>query len=1014
MGLRLKLFLPTLLGLLAFSIFIHFIWAVDYESEQLENFKNTQTDFLKTIAPEISRGLISNDLAALNDFLEQQMNIHQNNWREITLLQENGNRIYPLFDFKKPEGKFIIELNLPITADIGDHLGQLSLFLDWSNERKTITRHTQKIELVLLAVLAFIALTGMLLQSKIVLSPLIKLKHAVSQLQHGNYNIKLNTDRKDEIGSLLRHFDSMRKQRQINEESLRIAATAFDIHEGIIITDKKGDIVRVNQAFTRITGYSEKEVIGKNPRFFQSGVQDDIFYKELWNEILDNGQWIGEIWNKRKNGEIYPQQSAITAVKNQDRETTHYVGSFLDISATKNQQKELENKAIELEAARDKAEVASRAKSDFLATMSHEIRTPMNGVLGMAQLLSDTKLNKEQSDYLNTIKLSGQNLLTIINDILDFSKIEAKKMELEPVSFNVQNSSFEVTRLLTSKAKEKGLELLFNIAPGCPHYIIGDPGRLRQILLNILGNAIKFTEKGHILLDIRCTNQTKNTVDMEFSVSDTGIGISEEQKLQLFKPFTQADTSTTRKFGGTGLGLSICHQLVKLMGGEITLKSTPGIGSVFSFTLTQPLSETPEPLPKHDLSGLNLLLVDDNNTNLKILQEQTKSNGIQTQCATSSEQALDILRSSDKQKIKFDAAILDYCMPVTDGSELAKIIFSDEKIKNIPLILLTSAGQRGDIKTFEELGFSGYLTKPVMSNTLLGMISAVTGPQVNKKAHILTSHSIFDANTVDNGAEFSTLQITNAKVLLAEDDVINQQVTTGILKKLNIKPDIAANGLEAVNKAKASDYDLILMDCLMPEMDGFEATRQIRSNTKTKEIPIIALTANAQKSDRDRCIESGMDDFLAKPFEFEDLIQLLNRWLPESAISNETESELRAVSQSPSAGNNDFMLVNFDVFEQLKNTIPESFDMILETFIKDTDDRINKISALIADKKFDDLTFIAHSLKSSSATLGALSLSNIAALLESSCRQEDADASAALAAELDTTYQNTREKLINH
>jgi len=1007
MGLRIKLFLPTLLGLLAFSIFIHFFWATEHETEQFNLFIETQTDFLKTIEPEISRSLISNDLATLNAFLDEQMRIHKRNWRSITLQQENGDRIYPLFGFEKPESQSIIELSHIIYEGSEDVLGEISLYLDWSNERKIITQHTQKIEIVLLGVLAFIALTGALLQSKIVLSPLIRLRHAVSQFEEGNYNVKLKTRRTDEIGDLLRHFDSMRAQRQINEESLRIAATAFEIHEGIIITDDKGCIIRVNHAFSRITGYSEEEVIGKNPRILQSEKQDQQFYKKLWNEIQNNGQWIGEIWNKRKNGEIYPQYSAITAVKNKNGKTTHYVGSFLDITTTKKQQ-------TELELARDKAEIASRAKSDFLATMSHEIRTPMNGVLGMAQLLSDTDLNKEQKNYLDTIKFSGQNLLTIINDILDFSKIEAKKMELDPVPFDLLNSSFEVTRLLNSKAREKGLELLFNIAPVCPHYVIGDPGRLRQILLNILGNAIKFTEQGHILLDIRCTNKSDLSADLSFSVTDTGIGISKEQQQQLFKPFTQADSSTTRKFGGTGLGLSICHQLVKLMGSEIKVESSPGTGSMFSFTLTMPLTDIPEPLPMHDLSGLKVLLVDDNSTNLKILQEQTKAAGIEAYCASNAAEALELLHGNDNQPVMFDTAILDYCMPSMDGAELGKIILSHTKTKELPLILLTSAGQRGDIKIFDELGFSGYLTKPALSKTLLGMISAVTALQPGNKKHILTSHSIFDATTAENDTEFSTLQISNAKVLLAEDDLINQQVATGILNKLNIEPDVAANGREAVEMAKTTHYDLILMDCLMPEMDGFEATRELRKDNRTHKTPIIALTANAQKSDRERCIESGMDDFLAKPFEFEDLIRLLNCWLPENTLSNETTSELQAVSQSPQADHSLTPLVNFEVFDRLKNTIPDSFDDILKAFIDDTDQKINQMPLLITEKSFGELCMMAHSLKSSSATLGALTLSKVSALLESSAKQQDTEAAVTLAAELKATYQNTRESLLNH
>ena len=1014
MGLRIKLFLPTLLGLLAFSIFIHFFWAVEHENEQLETFKNTQTDFLKTIAPEISRGLISNDLAALNNFLDQQMNIHHKNWRDVTLTLEHGKRIYPLFDFQKPEGDFIIELKHSVIDESGDILGRISLFIDWNNERKTITDHTKEIEIVLLGVLAFIAFAGALLQSKIVLSPLISLKHAVNQFQDGNYNVDLKTKRKDEIGDLLRHFDLMRQQRQINEESLRIAATAFDIHEGIIITDSEGSIIRVNQAFTRITGYSEDEVIGHNPRIFKSEKQDNDFYKKLWSDIETKSHWIGEIWNKRKNGETYPQQLAITAVKNKQGISTHYVGSFLDISDSIKHQNELEQKASELEIARDKAEVASRAKSDFLATMSHEIRTPMNGVLGMAQLLSSTSLNKEQKEYINTIKVSGQNLLTIINDILDFSKIEANKMELEPVSFNLQNTCFEVARLLTSKAKEKGLELLFNIDPDCPHYVIGDPGRIRQILINIIGNAIKFTEVGHVLLEIRCQHKTEKSVDLLFSVSDTGIGIQKENQAKLFSAFTQADSSTTRKFGGTGLGLSICRQLVELMGGEINLKSEEGKGSEFYFSITLSVTDMPAPLALHELTDLSLLIVDDNKTNLKILQEQTKSAGINSVIVSNSEKALQLLKEQTDEKRRFDAAIIDFCMPGMDGAELGTKILELPDKQPLPMILLTSAGQRGDIKRFEDLGFSGYLTKPVMAKSLLSMIATITGPQHKDRKRILTSHSIFDATISDHGAEYSTPQISNANILLAEDDPINREVAIGILNKLNIDPDIAVNGLEVISKCQNRNYDLILMDCLMPEMDGFEATRKLRNQLFTSHVPIIALTANAQKSDRIHCMESGMDDFLAKPFEFKDLITLLGRWLPETAYSEITETELQAATTPPSKKAINYPVMNFDVYDKLQSTIPDSFENIIDTFLRETNERMTKISTFIAEEQFPELQMVAHSLKSSSATLGAIALSHIAKLLESSAKQNDQEASQVLASDLEKMYLNTRDSIEAH
>ena len=1002
MGLRLKLFLPTLLGLLAFSVFIHFFWAVEQENEQIEAYKKTQSDFLQTIEPEISRALISNDIAALNAFLDEQMRIHHNSWRELTLTQADGNRLYPLFDYQEPNGKFIIILEHKIIEDYEDELGHLTLFLDWSDEHQRIISQTTKIEFILLALLAFIALTGSLLQSKIILSPLIKLKKAVNQFQTGDYDAELDTSRKDEIGELFVNFDLMRAQRRVNEESLRIAATAFDIHEGIVITDINKNILRVNNAFTIITGYSEEDVIGKQPSILKSGKHGKEFYRTLWSDINNHGKWNGEIWNKRKNGEIYPQYSSITAVKNTAGNTTHYVGSFLDISETKKYQSELKQKAKELEIALDKAEVASEAKSNFLATMSHEIRTPMNGVLGMTQLLAGTTLNSQQTEYLDIIKLSGQNLLTIINDILDFSKIEAKKMELEPIAFNLHDCSFEVTKLLSSKAREKELELLFNMSTDCPAYVVGDPGRIRQILLNIIGNAIKFTTHGHILLEILCSNKTSSSVDISFKISDTGIGIPTEHQEQLFHAFTQADSSTTRKFGGTGLGLSICRQLVALMGSEITVESELGKGSVFSFQITLPVTDSPEAIPMHNVEGINLLIVDDNKTNLRILEEQTQAEGIRTISAENSEQALEAIEQAKNLNNNFDAVILDYCMPGMDGAELGKQILSNPETKDLPLILLTSAGHSGDIKRFTELGFAGYLTKPAMSKTLLAMISASINTQRNKN-QILTSHSVTEAPNNRHIGEVPAPQLSKARVLLAEDDVINQQVAIGMLNKISIKPDTAINGLEVLEKTQTNDYDLILMDCLMPKMDGFEATRLLRDNIKTRDVPVVALTANAQKVDRERCIECGMNDFLSKPFEFNDLENMLSRWLPESITDTDSPDQETTPENS--------MLMDFDIYEKLKSTIPDAFDNIINTFLHETTLRIEETIAHVEQNQFDAIILLTHSLKSSSAIVGAISLSNCAISMESAAKEHNKEAAAALAIELKEIFNDLQQTI---
>ena len=376
------------------------------------------------------------------------------------------------------------------------------------------------------------------------------------------------------------------------ETELRIAAIAFDTQEGIIITDPDANIVRVNQACTQITGYDADELIGQNPRLLQSGRQGPDFYRGMWDSLIHTGRWSGEIWNRRKNGEIYLQWASLTAVRDEQDNITHYVGSFLDISELKEKQLQLEYQTQELSAARDAAEAAARAKSEFLSIMSHEIRTPLNGILGMAQLLTDTRLDEEQNEYLKTIIQSGNALLTIINDVLDLSRMEAEKMELELLEFNLEQTAFEVINLLSIRAKEKNLDLIFNYAPDCPRYLLGDAGRIRQILINLIGNAIKFTEQGHVLLEISCLgdSDSNGNVQLSFKVKDTGIGINPENQSRLFESFSQADGSITRKFGGTGLGLAICKKLISLMDGDISVESSLGNGATFLVRINLPVA----------------------------------------------------------------------------------------------------------------------------------------------------------------------------------------------------------------------------------------------------------------------------------------------------------------------------------------------------------------------------------------------------------------------------------------
>jgi PAS domain S-box-containing protein len=795
-------------------------------------------------------------------------------------------------------------------------VGWISITSDLGALQAKIRRYTQiSVAVILISVLATFLVSSRLI--RLIIKPVVELAETADRVtRQEDYALRGAVQSDDEVGALVKAFNKMldriqerdaalqgsnnqletrvaERTRQLqseiddrllaeetlSEERRMLRALIDNVPDFMYVKDARSCFVVANASVAKSMGLS-------SPAALLGKTDFDFHPKRLATQYYEDEQMV----IRKKKPLFEHEEESVDINGNRIVLLTTKVplfdknGQVIGLAGVGRDITERQRVEREMQRAKEAAEAASKAKSEFLANMSHEIRTPLNGVMGMTDLALDTELTAEQRDYLETVKSSSDSLLTVINDILDFSKIEAGKIDLESVDFNLRDSLESTLKTVALRADEKGLELLCEVAPEVPEVVCGDSTRLRQVVINLVGNAIKFTESGEIAVRVQTESRGVNDCLLRFTVADTGVGIPEEKRELIFAPFSQADTSTTRKYGGTGLGLTISTRLVEMMGGRIWVESEVGRGSQFHFTARLGLTDAKEIkvgsiAPPEILRGSRVLIVDDNRTNRRILEGMLNRWEMISVSVEEGQQALDALSGAREAGMPFSLILTDMHMPKMDGFTLVELIRKRPELATATIMMLTSAGHRGDAARCQELEIAAYLLKPIRQSELREAIARVLGAQTENGAiPLITRFSLHDGR--DTAASL--------RVLLAEDNAVNQRLAVRLLEKRGHHVVVAGNGSEALAAMEKQDFDLVFMDVQMPEMDGLEATAVIRGKEKItgKHQPIIALTAHAMKGDREKCISGGMDGYLTKPIRPQELDEILEDFIARRAGSS--------------------------------------------------------------------------------------------------------------------------------